>query len=140
MMDSEEQVQQRLPIPLPRVKFGSLDEFDDEIDYDETDDDETDDDAPVATPSTSDPMDSDPEVPSSSTQSLANQIHALTARFDAYWDESQEHLVVLSQDMDSIRAEMAAIRASQDKITSLSSFHSTQHHHRSDIFFFLVLS
>ena len=71
MLDSEEQVQQRLPIPLPRVKFGSLDESDDE----------TNDDVPVATPSASDPMDSDPEVPSSSTQSLADQIHALTTRF-----------------------------------------------------------
>ena len=99
MLDFEEQVQQR----LPRVKFGSPDK--------------TDDDAPADTPSTRDPMDGDPEVPSSSTQSLADQIHALTARFDAYWDESQEHRVALSQDMDSIRAEMAAIRASQDQIT-----------------------
>ena len=74
MLDSEEQAQQRLPIPLPRVKFGSPDESDDE----------TDDDAPVATPSTRDLVDGDPEVPSSSTQSLADQIHALTAHFDAY--------------------------------------------------------
>ena len=57
MLDSEEQVQQRLPIPLPRVKFGSPDESDDE----------TDDDAPTATPSASDPVDGDLEVPSSST-------------------------------------------------------------------------
>ena len=97
MLDSEEQVQHRLPIPLPRVKFGSPDD-------DETDDDETDE-----TPSTSDSVDDNPEVPSSSTQSLADQIHALTTRFDAYWDESQEHQVALSQDMDSIQAEMAAI-------------------------------
>ena len=78
MLDYEEQVQQRLPIPLPRVKFGSLDEFDDK----------TNDDVPTATPSASDPVDGDPEVLSSSTQSLADQIHALTTRFDAYWDES----------------------------------------------------
>ena len=96
MLNSEEQVQQRLPIPLPRVKFGSPDEFDDE----------TDDDVLATTPNAS-----DPKVPSSSTQSLADQIHALTTRFDAYWDESQEHRVALSQDMDSIRAEMVAIRA-----------------------------
>ena len=57
MLDSEEQVQQRLPIPLPREKFGSLDESDEE----------TDEDVLVATPSTSDPMDGNPEVPSSST-------------------------------------------------------------------------
>ena len=81
MLDSEEQVQQRLPIPLARVKFGSPDESDDE----------TDDDAPTTTPSSSDPVDDDPEVPYSLTQSLADQIHALIACFDAYWDESQEH-------------------------------------------------
>ena len=119
MLDSEDQVQQRLPIPLPRVKFGILDE---------TDDEETDDDVPAATPSVSDPVDGDPEVLSSSTQSLADQIHALTARFNAYWDELKEHQVTLSQDMDSIQAEMAAIRASQDQITQqlarLLSFHT----------------
>ena len=85
MLDSEEQVQQRRPIPLPRVKFGSPDESDDE----------TDDDVPAATPSVSDLVDSDPKVPSSSTQSLVDQIHALTTHFDAYWDESREHRVAL---------------------------------------------
>ena len=89
------------------MKFGNPGEFDDE----------TDGDVLVATPSASNPMDGDPKVPSSSTQSLADQIHALTARFDAYWDELQEHRVALSQDMDSIWAEMAAIRASKDQIT-----------------------
>ena len=93
-------MQQRLPISLPRVKFGSHDKSDDE----------TDDDVSTATPSASNPVNGDPEVPFSSTQSLTNQIHALTIRFDAYWDESQEHQVALSQDMDSIKAEMATIR------------------------------
>ena len=79
-------MQQRLPISLPRAKFGSLDESDEE----------TDEDVPAATPSTSDLGDDDPEVPFSSTQSLADQIHALTTCFDAYWDESQEHRVALS--------------------------------------------
>ena len=62
MLGSEEQVQQRLPIPLPRRKFRSRDKS-----GDETDDDEIDDDVPTATPSTSDPMDGDPEVPYSLT-------------------------------------------------------------------------
>ena len=78
MLDSEEQVQQRLPIPLPRVRFGSPKDYDDETDHD----------VPAATPSLSDPVDSDPEVPSSSTQSLADQVHALTTHIDTYWDES----------------------------------------------------
>ena len=67
-------MQQRLPIPLPKAKFGSPDDSDEEID----------DDAATATPSEGDPEDGDLEVLSSSTQSLAYQTHALTARFDAY--------------------------------------------------------
>ena len=95
-------MQQRLPIPLPKAKFGSLGDSDEE----------TDEDASASTPSAGDPEDDYPKVPSSSTQSLADQIHALTTRFDAYWDESQEHWVALSQDVDTIRAEMATIHAS----------------------------
>ena len=67
MLDFEEQVQQRLPILLPRVKFESPDES-----SDETDDDKTYDDVPTTTPKASDPVDGDPEVPSSSTQSLVD--------------------------------------------------------------------
>ena len=107
MLDFEEHVQQRLPLPLPKAKFGSPSDSKEE----------TDEDALAATPSTGDPEDGDPEVTSSSTQSLAYQIHALTTQFNAYWDESQEHRVALSQDMDTIRAEMAIIRASHDLIT-----------------------
>ena len=62
MLDSEEQVQQRLPIPLPRVKFGCLEESGDETDVDETDDD-----VPTTKPNASNPVDGDLEVPSSST-------------------------------------------------------------------------
>ena len=118
MLDSKEQVQQHLPIPLPKAKFeGPRDS-----------DEEADDDAAVATPSEGDPNDGDPEVPSSSTRSLADQIHALTTQFDAYCDESQEHRVALSQDMDTIRAEMATILSNQDHITQqlaqLLSFHT----------------
>ena len=78
MLDFEEQVQQRLPIPLPKAKFGSPGDSNED----------TDDDAPVATPSAGDPEDDDSEVPSSLTQSSVDQIHALTAQFGAYWDES----------------------------------------------------
>ena len=107
MLDFEEQVKQGLPISLPKAKFGSPGDLEEE----------TDEDAVTATPSAGDPEDGDLEVPSSSTQSLAKQIHALTTRFDAYWDESQEHRVALSQDMDAIRAKMPTIHASQDLIT-----------------------
>ena len=76
-------MQQRLPIPLPKAKFGSPGDLDEK----------TDDDTAEATPSEGDPKDGDPKVPPSSTQSLVDQIHALTTRFDTYWDESQEHHV-----------------------------------------------
>ena len=62
MLDFEEQVQQRLPIPLPKVKFGSQGDSDEETDKDVV----------AATPSAGDPEDGDPEVPSSSSQSLAD--------------------------------------------------------------------
>ena len=51
-------MQQRLPISLPRVKFGSPNES-----SDETDNNEIDDDVPATTPSASDLVDGDPEVP-----------------------------------------------------------------------------
>ena len=71
-------MQQCLPIPLPKAKFESLGYSDEEADDDVT----------ATTPSEGDPEDGDPEVPSSSTQSLTDQIHALTTRFNVYWDES----------------------------------------------------
>ena len=74
MLDSEEQVQQCLPILLLKTKFGSPGNSDEE----------TDDDAETATHSAGDPEDDDLEVPSSSTQPLADQIHALTTMFYAY--------------------------------------------------------
>ena len=100
MLDSEEQVQQRLPIPLPKAKFGSSTESAEEAD----------DDVAAATPSECESEDGDLEVPSSSTKPPADQIHALTKQFDAYWDETQEHRVALSQDMDALKVEMAIIR------------------------------
>ena len=61
MLDSEEQVQQRLHIPLPKAKFRSPSDLDEK----------TDDDAPATIPNGGNPDNDDLEVPSSSTQSLA---------------------------------------------------------------------
>ena len=69
---------QRLPIPLPKAKFESPGDSEEEADED----------AATAALSQGDSKDGDLEVPFSSTQSLANQIHVLTAWFNAYWDES----------------------------------------------------
>ena len=86
---------------MPKAKFGSPSDSDEE----------TNDDTLAAIPNAADPEDGDPEVPSSSTQSLADQIHAHSTWFDAYWDESHEHRVFQIQDMDANRAEMATFRA-----------------------------
>ena len=55
-------MQQCLPIPLSKEKFGSSSDLDEE----------TDEDASAAIPSVGDPKDDDPEVPFSSTQSLVD--------------------------------------------------------------------
>ena len=74
MLDSKEQMQQHLPIPLPKAKLGSPRGSKEEA-HEET---------ATATPSEGDSKDDNPKVPPSSTQSLADQIHALIALFDAY--------------------------------------------------------
>ena len=91
---------------MPKAKFWSPGDSEKEVD----------DDVATATPSEGNPEDGDPEVLSNSTQCLVDQIHALTVRFDAYWDESQEHRVALSQDMYALKAEMASICSNQDRI------------------------
>ena len=40
----------------------------------------------------------------------------LTARFDAYWDETQEHRVIISQDMEGLRADMRTVMHNQATI------------------------
>ena len=62
ILDSDEQVQQRLPIPLPKEKFESLGDSEEEAD----------DDVAAAAPSEGNPEDGDLEVPSNSTQSLSD--------------------------------------------------------------------
>ena len=94
-------MQQRLPIPLPMENFRSSAESEKEAD----------DDATAAAHSEGKSEDEDPEVPSISTPPLANQIRALTMRFDAYWDETQEHRVALSKDMDALKAKVTIIRS-----------------------------
>ena len=65
-------MQQRLPIQLPKAKFERSIELEEEAD----------DDAIAAAPSEGESEDGDLEVPSNSTQPLADQIHALTIQFD----------------------------------------------------------
>ena len=52
-------------------------------------------------------------APSSPTLDLEDPVLALTERFDAFWDETQEHQVLLTQDMEALRADMLMVLANQ---------------------------
>ena len=47
---------------------------------------------------------------------LEDQIQDLTSRFDAYWDETQEHQVTMSQEMDALKANMHIVMSNQQAI------------------------
>ena len=52
-------------------------------------------------------------APSSPTPDLEDPVLSLTERFDAFWDETQEHRVLLTQDMEALRADMHTVLANQ---------------------------
>ena len=47
---------------------------------------------------------------------IENQVHDLTMRFDAFWDESQEHHVSMSQEMDQLKRKMKTLSDNQEII------------------------
>ena len=53
---------------------------------------------------------------SSPTPYLEDPVLSLTERFDAFWDETQEHRVLLTQDMEALRADMRTVLANQATI------------------------
>ena len=55
-------------------------------------------------------------APSSPTPDLEDPVLSLTERFDAFWDETQEHRVLLTQDMEVLRADMRTVLANQATI------------------------
>ena len=52
-------------------------------------------------------------APSSPSPYLEDPALALTERFDAFWDETQEHRVLVTQDMEALRADMRTVLANQ---------------------------
>ena len=44
---------------------------------------------------------------------LEDPVLSLTERFDAFWDETQEHRVLVTQDMEAFRADMRTVLANQ---------------------------
>ena len=55
-------------------------------------------------------------APSNPTPDLEDSVLSLTERFDALWDETQEHRVLLTQDMEALHADMRTVLANQATI------------------------
>ena len=53
---------------------------------------------------------------SSPTPNLEDPVLSLTELFDAFWDETQEHRVLLTQDMEALRADMRTVLATHATI------------------------
>ena len=55
-------------------------------------------------------------TPSSPTPDLEDPVLSLTYRFDAFWDKTQEHRVLITQDMEALRADVRTFLANQATI------------------------
>ena len=62
------------------------------------------------------PLPSAESVVTSPSPTLEDQVQDLTTLFDAFWDETQEHRVTMSQYMDALRADMRTILRNQQVI------------------------
>ena len=52
-------------------------------------------------------------APPSPSPDIEDPVLSLTERFDAFWDETQEHRVLVTQDMEALRADMRTVLANQ---------------------------
>ena len=52
-------------------------------------------------------------APPSPSPDFEDPVLLLTERFDAFWDETQEHRVLITQDMEALRADMRTVLANQ---------------------------
>ena len=63
------------------------------------------------------PSQQPPEAaPPSPSPDPKDPVLSLTERFDAFWDETQEHRVLVTQDMEALRADMRTVLANQATI------------------------
>ena len=62
------------------------------------------------------PQSASGEAPSSPTPDLEDPVLALTDCFDAFWDETQEHRVLITQDIKALRSDMCTVLANQATI------------------------
>ena len=59
------------------------------------------------------PQQTQETVPPSPSPDIEDPVLSLTERFDAFWDETQEHRVLVTQDMETLRADMRTVLANQ---------------------------
>ena len=59
------------------------------------------------------PQQSQATAPPSPSQDLEDPVLSLTERFNAFWDETQEHPVLVTQDMEVLRTDMRTVLANQ---------------------------
>ena len=57
---------------------------------------------------------------------LEDPVLSLTERFDAFWDETQEHRVLITQDMEALRADVRTVLANQATILQQQQFLQAQ--------------
>ena len=55
-------------------------------------------------------------APSYLSPDLEDPVLSLTERFDAFWDETQQHRVLITQDMEALHADMRTVLANQATI------------------------
>ena len=65
-------------------------------------------------------------TPSSPPPDLEDPVLALTDRFDAFWDETQEHRVLITHDMEALCADMRTVLANQATILQQEQFLQAQ--------------
>ena len=65
-------------------------------------------------------------APSSPSPDLEDPVLSLTERFDAFWDETQEHRVLVTQDMEALRADMRTVLVNQATILQQQQTLQTQ--------------
>ena len=65
-------------------------------------------------------------APSSPSPDLEDPVLSLTERFDAFWDKTQEHRVLVTQDMEALRADMRTVLANQATILKQQQALQTQ--------------
>ena len=61
-------------------------------------------------------------------ESIEDQLHDLTTRFDSFWDEAQEHRVSMTQELDELKSKVSTVLSNQEiikqQLHKLLSYHT----------------